>query len=84
MEILAYSQFKETGELAEISSWSWSGKFIVMERLTPVAPEDIKSFKFPSYLTDKKPENYGKDSSGNIKALDYALLSIDTFQNYFV
>lgn len=83
MEILVYEQFKERDELAEIHSWSWSGRFVVMERLTPLSPGDLSSYKFPFYLTDRKPENYGKDASGKIKALDYSALVIDTQENPF-
>lgn len=82
-EILVYNQFKERDELAEILSWSWSGKFIVMERLAPLEPGEISSHRFPSYLTDRKPANFGKDSSGKIKALDYAALAIDSPPSYF-
>lgn len=78
-----YEQFKDRGELAAIISWSWSGKFIVMERLIPLSPGDLCSYIFPYYLTDRKPENYGKDASGKIKALDYAALAIDAPQDYF-
>ncbi|WLH27430.1 hypothetical protein [Pseudomonas canadensis] len=83
MEILVYEQFKDRNELAEIFSWSWSGRFVVMERLIPLSEGDLCSYTFPYYLTDRKPENYGKDSSGKIKALDYAALAIDTPQDYF-
>lgn len=83
MEILVYEQLKDRGELAAIISWSWSGKFIVMERLIPLSPGDLSLYIFPYYLTDRKPENYGKDASGEIKALDYAALAIDAPQNYF-
>lgn len=83
MEILVYEQFKARDELAEIFSWSWSGRFVVMERLTPLSPDDLLSYTFPFYLTDRKPENYGKNASGKIKALDYAMLVIDTPQDYF-
>lgn len=76
MEILVYCQFKDTGGLAELLSWSWSGKFLIMERLAPLDPGDLDSHRAPSYLTDRKPENYGKDSSGKIKALDYAALAL--------
>lgn len=76
MEILVYNQFKETGHLAELFSWSWSGKFLVMERLMPLDEGDFSPHCCPKYLSDRKPENYGKDASGKIKALDYAALSI--------
>ncbi|WP_439852509.1 hypothetical protein [Pseudomonas syringae] len=83
MEILVYEQFKDRDELATIFSWSWSGRFVVMERLIPLSPGDLCSYTFPYYLTDRKPENYGKDATGKIKALDYAALAIDTPQDYF-
>lgn len=73
-EILVHNQFKDSGDLAEIFSWSWSGKFIVMERLSKLSPGDLELHRFPYYLTDRKRENYGKDVSGRIKALDYAAL----------
>lgn len=79
-----YNQFKEGDELAKIFSWSWSGRFIVMERLEPLSPEDLRLCTFPYYLTDRKPENYGKDASGKIKALDYAALAIAAPQNDFM
>jgi len=84
MEILVYNQFNEGDDLAEIFSWSWSGKFLVMERLTRLSPGDLNSYNFPSYLTDRKPENYGKDASGKIKALDYAALAIAAPRNDFL
>jgi hypothetical protein len=84
MEILVYSQFKDGDDLAEIFSWSWSGRFIVMERLTPLSSGDISLHKFPYYLTDRKPQNYGKDALGRIKALDYAALAIATQRNDFL
>jgi hypothetical protein len=83
MEILMYEQFKDRDELATIFCWSWSGRFVVMEPLSPLSPGDLCSYTFPYYLTDRKLENYGKDASGKIKALDYAALVIDTPQDYF-
>lgn len=76
MEILVHNQFKDRDELATIFSWSWSGRFIVMERLKPLSTGELNSYDLPFYLTDRKPMNYGKDASGKIKALDYAALSI--------
>jgi len=84
MEILVYDQFKDGDELAKIFSWSWSGRFVIMERLMPLSPGDLGSYTFPCYLTDRKSENYGKDASGKIKALDYAALAIATPQNDFL
>jgi hypothetical protein len=77
MEILVYNQFKDGDELAKIFSWSWSGRFVVMERLVPLSRDEFTSHSFPRYLTDRKLENYGKDALGKIKSLDYAALVID-------
>jgi hypothetical protein len=77
MEILVYNQFKDGDELAKIFPWSWSGRFVVMERLVPLLRDEFTSHSFPCYLTDRKLENYGKDALGKIKSLDYAALVID-------
>lgn len=84
-EIVIHQYKKDTGDLAEIFSWSASGKFIVMERLAPLeSVDDFQGHTFPEYLTDRKPQNYGRDVDGNIKALDYALLRLldSTFPNF--
>ena len=77
MQILAYNQFKDGDELAKIFSWSWSGRFVVMERLVPLSWDEFTSHSFPCCLTDRKLENYGKDALGKIRSLDYAALVID-------
>lgn len=84
-EILIHHYQKDSGDLAEIFSWSWSGKFVVMERLAPLSRDEMVGYKYPEYLTDRKTENYGRDSSGRIKALDYASLKLDQYSmNRFV
>lgn len=65
-----YKQFKDGDELAKIFSWSWSGRFVVMERLVPLSWEEFISHSFSCYLTDRKLENYGTDALGKIKSLD--------------
>ncbi len=62
--------------LAEIHSWSWSGKFLVMERLSPITRPDLNGLQFPAFLNDRKSENFGRSASGTIKALDYAMLDL--------
>ncbi len=71
-----HNQFKDSNDLANIFSWSWSGRFVVMERLKPLSQGDLTLHTFPPYLTDRKSDNYGRDASGKIKALDYAALNI--------
>jgi len=73
-EIIVYTYSDNKEYLANIFSWSRSGKFLIMERLQPVTFNELKGHNFPVYLNDKKPENYGRDNSGNIKVLDYGLL----------
>lgn len=82
-EVVAYHHLKDSGELAEIFAWSWSGKFVVMERLAPLQSGDLDGYRFPRYLTDRKPENYGRDSSGKIKAFDYASLTLEHYSSAF-
>lgn len=73
-EIVAYHFNQEGNELAKVTSWSWSGKFLVMERLAQLNVGDLSNYQFPSYITDRKLENFGRDKDGLIKALDYASL----------
>lgn len=83
-EIIAYHYNRDDGKLAEILSWSWSGKYIVMERLTPLKPGEASEYNFPEYLTDRKPSNLGRDKDGAIKALDYGCLKFpETYKSFF-
>jgi hypothetical protein len=75
-EITAYSHSKNSAYLAKVISWSWSGKYLVMEKLSPVTLNDLNGQQFPNYITDKKPGNFGKDAQGNIKVLDYGMLDL--------
>lgn len=83
-EVLIYDQFKEGDDLAKLYSWSWSGRFLVMERLSPLSPEEFAAHNFPHYLTDRKRENYGKDAAGRIKALDYAAFVFNSPASSFI
>ena len=72
---------KHQSSLAAVHSISWSGKFLVMERLTSgVTAEELNAARssFPPFVNDMKPENYGKDPAGTIKMLDYGMLDLDT------
>lgn len=75
-EITTYINSQNSHHLAKVISWSWSGKFLVMEKLTPVTLSELQGVHFPCYIDDKKPENFGKDSQGNIKVLDYGMLNL--------
>jgi hypothetical protein len=72
-EIALYQSALEKKYFANVISWSWSGKFVVMERLTRVSYDDLIGSQFPDFLSDRKSENFGRAASGDIKVLDYAL-----------
>jgi hypothetical protein len=65
---------------AAVHSISWSGRFLVMERLTVVTAAELSAARssFPPFVNDRKPENYGKDANGKIKMWDYGMLDLDT------
>ncbi len=67
---------------ASVHSISWSGRFLVMERLITgvVTAAELSAMRssFPPFVNDRKPENYGKDVNGKIKMLDYGMLDLDT------
>lgn len=66
---------------AAVHSVSWSGRFLVMERLLSVVTASELSAaraNLPPFVNDRKPENYGKDVNGKIKMLDYGMLELDT------
>lgn len=73
-EIVAYQHNKGDGKLAEVLSWSWSGKYVVMTRLGPLQAGEASEYKWPEYLTDRKPSNLGRNKDGTIQAFDYGLL----------
>ncbi|PYE30593.1 hypothetical protein DFP83_11531 [Idiomarina fontislapidosi] len=73
-EIVLYQMKSHLNELGEISSWSRSGKFLVMEKLRDLDKTEWSRYTIPSYLTDRKIINYGKNSSGVIKARDYGTI----------
>ncbi|HCE3246954.1 TPA: hypothetical protein NG581_003611 [Vibrio parahaemolyticus] len=78
-EIIIFNSSSDTDKahFAEVISWSRSGKFLVMERLQPLAAVDIVGHKTPMCITDKKSSNFGRDNSGSIKMLDYAAFNFE-------
>ncbi len=67
---------------AKCYSISASGKFLIMERLSPLEKGDeFHRAKFPDWLNDVKPAAFGKDSAfgkdrhGNVKVMDYAMVN---------
>ena len=77
-EIIMWSYASDKEYFAQVFSWSLSGKFLVMERLSEskVSTKEILQFKY--FMNDLKVENFGRDESGSIKSLDYAIFEINT------
>ncbi|AYR22302.1 hypothetical protein RC54_00035 [Herbaspirillum rubrisubalbicans] len=82
VEIITYQVASEKQYFAHVFSWSMSGKFLVMERLSPVKLADLAGHATPAYINDKKPENFGRSKSGEIKLLDYGMLELPIGQLY--
>ncbi|WP_065358409.1 hypothetical protein [Kluyvera georgiana] len=60
--------------LAKIHGVSYSGKYLIMEKLTVGTIKNGMSCKVMEELTDLKKDNFGKDKKGRIKSLDYVTL----------
>ncbi|KQX38193.1 hypothetical protein ASD04_11270 [Devosia sp. Root436] len=61
---------------ARCFSISQNGRYLMMERLLPLEPTDrVPMTKFPQWLTDKKPNAFGRTAEGQIKVLDYGLIN---------
>jgi hypothetical protein len=86
IEIAIYSWVSDNSSLAEIYSFSASGKYLVMEKLeTPAAQEATNSFVWPPFVTDRKPDNIGVDKNGNCKILDYAFpKAVNAYKSEFI
>lgn len=79
IEIVTYTKIKNNSYFAEIFSWSQSGKYLVMERLTPLSSHtDLKGSSLPKFVGDiSKAKNFGISQAGLIKCLDYANIELD-------
>ncbi|HCD8923758.1 hypothetical protein [Enterobacter roggenkampii] len=60
--------------LAKVHGISQSGKFLIMEKLDTQSSLEGKTCNVMKELSDLKPNNFGVDSNGNIKSLDYVTL----------
>ena len=76
-EVVVYHAATDKSFFAEVHSWSLTGKFLVMERLDPVALKDMVGHQTPRFVNDRKPSNFGRDKSGKIKLLDFANLDLE-------
>ena len=72
-EITAYHWAKDKSSLASVSSWSNSGRYLVMEKLE-MTNRQHKNFIWPPWVTDQKQSNIGTDKFGKCKICDYALV----------
>lgn len=63
------------GMFAQALAISYSGKFLLMERLYPSDdfPPRWKS-EFPDWLNDRKPSAFGLAENGQVKVMDYAMV----------
>ena len=75
-EVVTYHAATHKDHFAQVHSWSRSGKFLVMERLTRIKLQDLSGQTFPEFLNDRKPENFGRSLSGQIKVLDYGMIDL--------
>jgi hypothetical protein len=79
VEIVTYLKVRNKIYFAEIFSWSQSGKYLVMERLTPLSSRaELNGWKLPEFVNDYlKTENFGKTATGTIKCLDYGMIDLE-------
>ncbi|MHB1699405.1 MAG: protein kinase family protein [Acidobacteriaceae bacterium] len=77
-----WNQIKESGignlfgTCKEISK---TGRYLLMERLCDLDETDkIKIPDLPCWLKDRKPENLGKNPSGEIKVRDYGQVEVSS------
>ena len=60
---------------AECRSISESGRYLIMERLTPITNSDWDRIpQIPEWVNDRKPSAFGKTAEGYVKLLDYAAI----------
>ena len=71
-EIVAWHMYGEEGQCGTLHSWSRSGKYLVMERLDDIDLDAFRAFRWPEWVTDRKPSNLGRSSAGVVKVRDYA------------
>ncbi|CAL4868120.1 hypothetical protein MMA231_02394 [Asticcacaulis sp. MM231] len=77
-EWLLYNQMRGAPALKTLFARVWAlsdtGHYLVMERLAPL-PEDALLPPFPTFLTDRKRENFGLSPAG-VKCLDYSEIDL--------
>lgn len=69
---LNFSNLKST--LAKVHGISISGRYLIMEKLTVGTISNGSTCSVMEELTDRKIANFGKNSAGCVKSLDYATL----------
>ncbi|WP_341993571.1 hypothetical protein [Morganella morganii] len=62
--------------IAKIYSISADGMYLIMEKLDTENINDGEAYNVMVEITDRKKSNFGKDSKGMIKCLDYSTLKI--------
>jgi hypothetical protein len=81
IEWILWNAVKKTplaGVFAECLAISETGQYLIMERLDDLTKSDwINVPNVPGWLNDKKPSAFGKNSNGDIKVRDYAVVDLD-------
>lgn len=58
---------------------SASGKYLVMERLDNLNPQQVALRRCPPWITDRKPPAFGVNAKGEVKLRDYNHQSYGSF-----
>ncbi|WP_296076695.1 hypothetical protein [uncultured Agrobacterium sp.] len=75
-DIMGNTPNAETQNLfAKCHNISQSGKYLIMERLSPLKVTDtIVRSAFPDWINDSKRDAYGWSADGTMKVMDYAMI----------
>jgi len=77
-EAVIYQHVTDKSLFGRVLSISQSGRFLVMERLDDVSPDEVTNLQIPPWWTDRKSTNFGRSScSGEVKIRDYALVNLN-------
>jgi hypothetical protein len=61
--------------IGEVKSISFTGKYLIMERLDDVSGS-MRGIKYPDWLKDRKPTAFGLTTTGKVKIRDYGMLNL--------
>lgn len=75
-EIVVHIYSVDKSYFGSIHTWSLSGRFLIMEKLTDVTFSDLALHHVPAFVNDKKVSAFGRAADGAIKLRDYGMLTI--------